>query len=59
MHLLDTGAGAGALSAALIGRLCREPRKPKRISITAYEIDAAQIEPLQARLAGRGLHAVW
>ncbi len=32
VHLLDAGAGAGALSAALVGRLCREPRKPKRIS---------------------------
>ena len=52
VHLLDAGAGAGALSAAVVGRLCHEPRKPKRISITAYEIDAAQIEPLQARLDG-------
>ena len=50
MRLLDAGAGAGALSAALVGRLCHEPRKPKRISVTAYEIDPAQIEPLQARL---------
>jgi len=48
VRMLDAGAGAGALSAALVGRLCRDPRKPKRISITAYEIDAAQIEPLQA-----------
>jgi len=52
VHLLDAGAGAGALSAALIGRLCRDPRKPKRISVTAYEIDAAQIEPLHASLDG-------
>lgn len=52
VRMLDAGAGAGALSAALVGRLCRDPRKPKRISITAYEIDAAQIEPLQARLDG-------
>src|SRR5256885_1987972 len=52
VHLLDAGAGAGALSAALVGRLCRAPRPPKRISITAYEIDAAQIEPLQATLEG-------
>ena len=42
VRLLDAGAGAGALSAALVGRLCHEPRKPKRIFITAYEIDAAQ-----------------
>lgn len=52
VHLLDAGAGAGALSAALIGRLCRDSRTPKRISITAYEVDAAQIEPLRARLDG-------
>lgn len=52
VHLLDAGAGAGALSVALIGRLFRDPRKPKRISITAYEIDATQIEPLRARLDG-------
>jgi hypothetical protein len=32
VQLRDAGAGAGALSAALLGRLCREPRKPKRIS---------------------------
>ena len=50
VHLLDAGAGAGALSAALVGRLCNELRKPKRISVTAYEIDAAQIESLRAVL---------
>ena len=50
VHLLDAGAGAGALSAALVGRLCHEPRKPKRISITTYEVDAAQIESLRATL---------
>lgn len=52
VHLLDAGAGAGALSAAMVGRLCHEPRKPKRISITAYEIDEAQIESLRATLDG-------
>lgn len=52
VRLLDAGAGAGALSSALVGHLCRRSQKPKRISITAYEIDPAQIEPLQARLEG-------
>jgi len=52
VRMLDAGAGVGALSAALVGRLCRDPRKPKRISITAYEIDTAQIESLRARLDG-------
>jgi adenine-specific DNA-methyltransferase len=50
VHLLDAGAGVGSLSAALVGRLCHEPRKPKRISVTAYEIDGAQIESLRATL---------
>lgn len=52
VRLLDAGAGAGALSAALVGRWCHEARKPKRISLTAYEVDSAQIEPLRARLDG-------
>jgi len=50
VRLLDAGAGAGALSAALVGRWCRVPRKPKRVSVTACEIDPAQIVPLRARL---------
>lgn len=50
VRLLDAGAGAGALSIALIERLCRQPQKPKRIVLTAYEIDVTQIKPLQARL---------
>ena len=52
VHLIDAGAGEGALSSALVGRLCHEPRKPKRISVTAYEIDGAQIESLRARFEG-------
>jgi len=52
VHLLDAGAGAGALSAALIGRLCHERRKPKQIHVTAYEIDAAQVKSLRTTLDG-------
>lgn len=52
VHLLDAGAGAGALSAALVRRLCHEPRKPKRISVVAYEIDELQIESLRDTLSG-------
>jgi len=47
LNLLDAGAGVGALSAALVQRLCREERKLERISITAYELDPALIGPLQ------------
>jgi len=51
LNLLDAGAGAGALSAALVQRLCREGRKLERISITAYELDPALIGPLHLTLA--------
>jgi len=38
--LLDPGAGVGSLTAAFIQRVCSEPRRPQRISVTAYEIDS-------------------
>ena len=38
-NLLDAGAGAGALSAALVRRLCSERQRPSKITVTAYEID--------------------
>jgi predicted RNA methylase len=37
IRLLDAGAGGGALSAALVKRLCRAERRPKRIAVTAYD----------------------
>jgi len=51
VELLDAGAGAGALTQALVHRLCGERRKPKRIAVTAFELDASLIEPLQSSLA--------
>ena len=50
LDVLDAGAGEGALSAALIRRLCASHHKPKRISVTACELDEALIESLQATL---------
>ena len=50
LDLLDAGAGDGALSAALVRRLCASHHQPKRISITAYELDEALIESLHATL---------
>jgi adenine-specific DNA-methyltransferase len=49
VRLLDAGAGTGALSAALVRQFCLDPRKPERIDVTAYEVDATQIERLHAR----------
>jgi adenine-specific DNA-methyltransferase len=51
LSLLDAGAGAGALSAALIRRLCSTHRKLQEISVTAYEIDPSLIESLQTTLS--------
>jgi adenine-specific DNA-methyltransferase len=48
--LLDAGAGSGALSAALVRRLCGYHRKPKRIAITAFELDGTLLEALHRTL---------
>lgn len=50
LDLLDAGAGAGALTAALVRRLCGDVRKPKRISVTAYEIDMSLLDQLHRTL---------
>ena len=50
LDLLDAGAGTGALSAALVKRLGASSYRPKRISVTAYELDEPLIEPLRATL---------
>ncbi len=52
LDLLDAGAGGGALSAALVRRLCASRHKPTRISVTACELDEALIESLHATLRG-------
>ncbi len=48
IRLLDAGAGAGALSAALVKRLGRDKHRPKGIAVTAYEIDR-EIHPALER----------
>lgn len=39
VRILDPGAGAGSLCAALVLTLCERPRRPATIAVTAYEID--------------------
>jgi adenine-specific DNA-methyltransferase len=51
LDLLDAGAGEGALSAAVVRRLCASQQKPRSISVTAYELDHALIRPLHATLS--------
>jgi adenine-specific DNA-methyltransferase len=52
LDLLDAGAGGGALTDALVQRLCASRHKPKRISVTACELDEALIESLHVTLRG-------
>jgi adenine-specific DNA-methyltransferase len=47
LRLLDPGAGAGALSLALIRRICELTKPPRSVHVTAYEIDASLIERLR------------
>ncbi len=51
VSLLDPGAGAGALTAAFVRHLCRGHHKPKRISVTAYEVDPEMLPLLRTTLA--------
>ena len=46
VRLLDAGAGRGALTSALVRRLCGQQRRPGRIDLTAYEIDGTLIPSL-------------
>src|SRR5579884_4077726 len=50
IRLLDAGAGAGALSAAFVKRLCQRQHHPKRVIITAYEIDKEILPALEQTL---------
>jgi adenine-specific DNA-methyltransferase len=45
--LLDAGAGAGALSAALVSRICESAEPASSIRVTAYELDASLIPKLR------------
>lgn len=50
VRLLDAGAGLGSLTAAFITEACSRQRKPKSISVTAFEIDAVIAEYLATTL---------
>ncbi len=50
VNLLDAGAGAGALSVAFVRHCCRQGRRPKRISLTAFEVDPLMLPLLRTNL---------
>lgn len=51
LRLLDPGAGVGSLTAALLARACRQRRRPRAISVIAYEVDPALCGFLERTLA--------
>src|SRR5882672_1709299 len=50
IRMLDPGAGIGSLSAAFVMEMCQRTRKPRRIELTAYELDSILIEHLEDTL---------
>jgi adenine-specific DNA-methyltransferase len=46
-RILDAGAGAGALSKALVTRICSATKTPTSIKVTAYEIDSSLLPTLR------------
>ena len=52
VHLLDAGAGVGALSAAVVRRICAQLKKPRCLTVTAYECDSHVLPKLRDTLAG-------
>lgn len=50
VRVLDPGAGVGALSAALVVTLCSRDQRPRRIDLTAVELDESLIPDLSANL---------
>jgi adenine-specific DNA-methyltransferase len=51
VHLLDAGAGAGALTDAFVRRLCAGGSRPRGVCVTAYELDSTLIPSLKETLA--------
>jgi len=50
VRILDPGAGAGSLCAALVLTLCQRPSRPASIAVTAYEIDPVLVGYLRQTL---------
>ena len=50
IRILDPGAGVGSLFAACVDEACKMERPPRRISVTAYEVDPALVDSLNDSL---------
>lgn len=50
VRLLDAGAGAGALTAAVVRRICQCDVRPETVEVTAFEIDETLLPALESCL---------
>src|ERR1700685_1814931 len=50
VRLLDAGAGTGALTFALVSRLCKRKDAVRVIEATLYELDSEILDSLSARM---------
>ena len=48
INLVDPGAGVGTLSAAFIEKVVRASSKPKKITLTAFEVDPILVKSLKS-----------
>lgn len=55
VHLLDAGAGAGALIGAFVATACEATKRPDSIHVTAFEIDGRLHPALASTLAACAL----
>lgn len=51
IHLLDAGAGEGALTEAFVRRTCSQSQRPRRLTVVAYELDDRVLGRLQQTMA--------
>jgi adenine-specific DNA-methyltransferase len=51
VRILDAGAGVGSLAAALVAELGSRPKRPRRMEVSAYELDAEMATSLGTTLA--------
>jgi len=56
VRLLDPGAGVGSLAAAWVAEACSRARRPRRIAITAFEIDSVLLPLLRCNLEACAAH---
>lgn len=47
LRVLDAGAGAGALTAALVTSICSRPVRPKELHLVTYEVDESVLTDLR------------